>query len=87
MEVKDTGACVEEDMTLDEVDSVRNLLDRLKYDKERELKDVTSAGSSSVHENETSASNLKQDCLIGELQKKAKFQRNEFEFCGKKWAA
>ena len=29
-------------MTLDEVDSVRNLLDRLKYDKERELKDVTS---------------------------------------------
>lgn len=29
-------------MTLDDVDSVRNLLDRLKYDKERELKDVTS---------------------------------------------
>lgn len=70
MEVKDTGTCVEEDMTLNEVDSVRNLLDRLKYDKERELKDVTSAGSSSVHENETSASNLKQDCLIGELRKK-----------------
>ena len=29
-------------MTLDDIDSVRNLLDRLKYDKERELKDVTS---------------------------------------------
>lgn len=29
-------------MSLDDIDSVRNLLDRLKYDKERELKDVTS---------------------------------------------
>ena len=36
------GTCVEEDITLDDIDSARNLLDRLKYDSEQELKDVTS---------------------------------------------
>ena len=29
-------------MTLDDVDSVRGLLDRLKYEKEKELKHVSS---------------------------------------------
>ena len=36
------STCVEEGMILDDIDSARNLLDRLKYDSEQELKDVIS---------------------------------------------
>lgn len=63
---------VEEEMTLDDVDSVRGLLDRLKYEKEKELKHVSSAGTSSLQDNEISTSHSSKNDLVGELQKKQK---------------